>query len=105
MKIILLRHKSTLVFRLMQPECELFSSSLNESTCACSPGQGADFEPHYLKKMFPIKLAVWKELVQEGREGKKLSGRHKNNNSLKNEMERRFHFQPIHTIIFREHEI
>lgn len=74
MKIILLRHKSTLVFRLMQPECELFSSSLNESTCACSPGQGADFEPHYLKKTFPIKLAVWKELVQEVGRGRSFLG-------------------------------
>lgn len=105
MKIILLRHKSTLVFRLMQPECELFSSSLNESTCACSPGQGADFEPHYLKKMFPIKLAVWKELVQEVGRGRSFLGDTKVITVKKTEMERRFHFQLIHTIIFREHEI
>lgn len=49
MKIILPRHKSTLVFRLMHPECELFISFLNELTCARSPRPESELQIHYLE--------------------------------------------------------
>lgn len=49
MKIILPRHKSTLVFRLMHPECELFISSPNDLTCARSPWPETELQLHYLE--------------------------------------------------------